>query len=186
LKQATDQTAPLVDLLPRNTLLVLDEPEKLAAAAENYARQIPKDDKFFAEWRHTLESVLTIVQLTEAMAIDPPAAYINLRLASLDAFRPLDTRSPEPEIAEQMRRSFFEQMQRWTAEGYSLQVFCSNDGEKQRFEELWREYTEASNTAASKLEASIATLSRGFLWTEAKLARDCRNPRDIQNKEVSE
>jgi transcription-repair coupling factor (superfamily II helicase) len=170
LKQATDQTAPLVDLLPRNTLLVLDEPEKLAAAAENYARQIPKGDKFFAEWRHTLESGLTIVQLTEALAIDPPPSYINLRLASLDAFRPLDTRSPEPEIAEQMRRSFFEQMQRWTIEGYSLQVFCSNDGEKQRFEELWHEYTEASNTARSKLEASIATLSRGFLWTDAKLA----------------
>jgi transcription-repair coupling factor (superfamily II helicase) len=170
LKQAIDQTAPLVDLLPRNTLLVLDEPEKLAEAAENYARQIPKDDKFFAEWRHTLESGLTIVQLTEALAIDPPPSYINLRLASLDAFRPLDTRSPEPEIAEQMRRSFFEQMQRWTAEDYSLQVFCSNDGEKQRFEELWREYTEASNAANSKLEASIATLSRGFLWTDAKLA----------------
>jgi transcription-repair coupling factor (superfamily II helicase) len=170
LKQATDQTAPLVDLLPRNTLLVLDEPDKLAEAAENYARQIPKGDKFFAEWRHTLESGLTIVQLTEALAIDPPASYINLRLASLDAFRPLDTRSPEPEIAEQMRRSFFEQMQRWTAEGWSLQVFCSNDGEKQRFEELWREYTEASNIKGSKLEASIATLSRGFLWTDAKLA----------------
>jgi len=170
LKQAIDQTAPLVDLLPRDTLLVLDEPDKLAEAAENYARQIPKGDKFFAEWRHTLESGLSIVQLTEALAIDPPAAYINLRLASLDAFRPLDTRSPEPEIAEQMRRSFFEQMQRWTTEGYSLQVFCSNDGEKQRFEELWREYTEASNTTGSKLEASIATLSRGFLWTDAKLA----------------
>jgi transcription-repair coupling factor (superfamily II helicase) len=170
LKQAIDQTAPLVDLLPRNTLLVLDEPEKLAEAAENYARQIPEGDKFFAEWRHTLESGLTIVQLTEALAIDPPPSYINLRLASLDAFRPLDTRSPEPEIAEQMRRSFFEQMQRWTAEGYSLQVFCSNDGEKQRFEELWREYTEASNTKGSQLVASIATLSRGFLWTDAKLA----------------
>jgi len=170
LKQATDQTAPLVDLLPRNTLLVLDEPEKLAEAAENYARQIPKDDKFFAEWRHTLESGLSTVQFTEALAIDPPAAYVNLRLASLDAFRPLDTRSPEPEIAEQMRRSFFEQMLRWTAEGYSLHVFCSNDGEKQRFEELWREYAEASNIAGTKLEASIASLSRGFLWTEAKLA----------------
>ncbi len=183
LKQAIDKTAPLVDLLPRNTLLVLDEPEKLAEAAENYARQIPKGDKFFAEWRHTLESGLATVQLTEKIALGdlvaqagtpaPPtdvAGHINLRLASLDAFRPLDTRSPEPEIAEQMRRSFFEQMQRWTAEGYSLQVFCSNDGEKQRFEELWREYAETSNTAHSKLETSIATLSRGFLWADAKLA----------------
>ena len=170
LKQATDKTAPLVDLLPRNTLLVLDEPDKLAEAAESYTRQIPEGDKFFVHWRHTLESELTTIQLTEALAIDPPPSHINLRLASLDAFRPLDTRAPEPEIAEQMRRSFFEQMQRWIDEEYSLHVFCSNDGEKQRFEELWREYSETAKTPRSKQQTSLATLSRGFLWPEAKLA----------------
>ena len=167
LKQATDKTAPLVDLLPRNTLLVLDEPDKLAEAAETYARQIPEGDKFFVEWRHTLESGLTIVQLTEALAIDPPPSHINLRLASLDAFRPLDTRSPEPEVAEQMRRVFFEQMQRWVGEGCALHVFCSTDGEKQRFEELWREQFQSIPKALTLHPSSF--LSRGFLWSEAKL-----------------
>ena len=168
LKQAEDRTAPLVDLLPRNTLLVLDEPDKLAEAAETYARQIPEGDKFFVEWRHTLESGLKLVQLTEAMAIDPPQSYINIRLASLDAFRPLDTRSPEPEVAEQMRRSFFEQMQRWVEEGYALHVFCSTDGEKQRFEELWREQYKALPPTLTIHPSSF--LSRGFLWSDAKLA----------------
>ena len=168
LKQAEDRTAPLVDLLPRNTLLVLDEPDKLAEAAETYARQIPEGDKFFVEWRHTLESGLKLVQLTEAMAIAPPQSYINLRLASLDAFRPLDTRSPEPEVAEQMRRSFFEQMQRWVEEGYALHVFCSTDGEKQRFEELWREQYKALPPTLTIHPSSF--LSRGFLWSDAKLA----------------
>ncbi|MGD0059214.1 MAG: transcription-repair coupling factor [Verrucomicrobiia bacterium] len=167
LKQATDKTAPLVDLLPRNTLLVLDEPDKLAEAAETYARQIPEGDKFFVEWRHTLESGLTLVQLTEALAIDPPPSHINLRLASLDAFRPLDTRSPEPEVAEQMRRVFFEQMQRWVGEGCALHVFCSTDGEKQRFEELWREQFQSIPKALTLHPSSF--LSRGFLWSEAKL-----------------
>ncbi|MGO9243231.1 MAG: transcription-repair coupling factor [Verrucomicrobiia bacterium] len=189
LKQATDKTAPLVDLLPRNTLLLLDEPDKLAEAAETYARQIPAGDKFFVEWRHTLESGLTIVQLTEALAIDPPPSHINLRLASLDAFRPLDTRSPEPEVAEQMRRVFFEQMQRWVEEGYTLQVFCSTTGEEQRFRELWDEQTkvvtlsEAKGLSRStgtpeilrsaqndKIVVNVAFLSRGFLWSDAKLA----------------
>jgi transcription-repair coupling factor (superfamily II helicase) len=168
LKQAEDRTAPLVDLLPRDTLLVLDEPDKLAEAAEAYARQIPEGDKFFVEWRHTLESGLTIVQLTEALAIDPPPSHINLRLASLDAFRPLDTRSPEPEVAEQMRRSFFEQMQRWVEEGCALHVFCSTDGEKQRFEELWREQYKALPPTLTLHPSSF--LSRGFLWSDAKLA----------------
>jgi transcription-repair coupling factor (superfamily II helicase) len=140
LKQAADNTAPLVDFLPRNTLLVLDEPDKLAEAAETYARQIPEGDRFFVPWRHMLESGLTTIQLTETLAIDPPPTHINLRLASLDAFRPLDTRAPEPEVADQMRRSFFDQMQRWIAEKYSLHIFCGTDGEKQRFGELWREY----------------------------------------------
>jgi transcription-repair coupling factor (superfamily II helicase) len=197
LKQATDKTAPLVDLLPRNTLLLLDEPDKLAEAAETYARQIPEGDKFFVEWRHTLESGLTVVQLTEAMAIDPPPSHINVRLAALDAFRPLDTRAPEPEVAEQMRRSFFEQMQRWVVEGYALHVFCSTDGEKQRFEELWQEQFPAvvrgspdpAQPSTGGLQKSARSgdlrrtglpvslvvhpssfLSRGFLWSDAKLA----------------
>jgi transcription-repair coupling factor (superfamily II helicase) len=168
LKDATDKTAPLVDLLPRNTLLLLDEPDKLAEAAEMYARQVPEGDKFFVEWRHTLESGLTVVQLTEAMAIDPPPSHINLRLASLDAFRPLDTRSPEPEVAEQMRRSFFEQMERWVKEGCALHVFCSTDGEKQRFEELWRE--QFKSIPSTLTLHPTAFLSRGFLWSDAKLA----------------
>jgi len=182
LKQANSRTAPLVDFLPRNTLLVLDEPDKLAEAAENYARQIPEGDKFFVEWRHTLESGLTIVPLTEALAIDPPSSHINLRLASLDAFRPLDVRSPEPQVAEEMRRSFFEQMQRWTDEGYALQIFCGNDGERQRFEELWSEFVVGrvpprgesgpprQGTRPTETNTTLANLSRGFVWADAKLA----------------
>ena len=196
LKQDADKTAPLVDLLPRDTLLVLDEPDKLAEAAENYARQIPEGDKFFVEWRHTLESGLATVPLTEAMAIDPPQSHINLRLASLDAFRPLDTRAPEPEVADQMRRLFFEQLQRWIEEGYALFISCSTTGEEQRFRELWEEHTktvtpgEASTTVGAKSKglspgweilrfaqndkpgqpSDKAGLARGFLWADAKLA----------------
>jgi transcription-repair coupling factor (superfamily II helicase) len=199
LRREPGKTAPLVDMLSRDTLLVLDEPDKLAEAAAGYARQIPAGDKFFVEWRHTLESGLTTVALTGTLAIDAPSSHINLGLAALDAFRPLDTRAPEPEVAEQMRRSFFEQMQQWTHGGYALHVFCSNDGEKQRFEELWREQfpsvvRESSDPSVVRrspdpsvvrgspdpaqsptegLQAAavhLRFLSRGFLWSEAKLA----------------
>src|ERR1041384_8441556 len=79
---------------------------------ERVARRIPDNDKFFAPWKHTLDAGLTLVQLTEAIALDPPDNYLNLRLSSLDAFRPLDTRAPEPAVAETMRAAFFDQMQR--------------------------------------------------------------------------
>ena len=165
LKQSSAPVSPLVDLVPANTLLVLVEPDNLLLAADQYARQIPAGDRFFVPWQHTLASGHARVHLTEAIALDPPAGYFNLRLASLDAFRPLDTRAPVPELAETMRQQFFAQMQRWAAEDFQLHVLCSTDGERQRFEELWRE-----SASRFTLHASIGYLSRGFLWPEAKLA----------------
>ena len=247
LKRAPDKTASLLDLLPPNTLLVLDEPERLAEAADSYARQIPDGDLFFEPWEKILAAKLQNVHLREAIATEslvaqaslprserglpavggstqvraglatpvgagtpvPPAdlsAPLNLRLVSLDAFRPLDTRAPEPEVAEQMRRTFFDQMRRWIDDGYSLHVLCSTDGERQRFEELWAEYAKdvtlsvakglatdavqarkdsevcrqttdgpqrfrsAQNDTQGKFTFEVTTLSRGFLWPDAKLA----------------
>ena len=163
LKKSIETTTPLVDLLPRNALLVLNEPDDLLLAADQYARQIPEGDRFFVPWQHTLAAGLPTVQLTEAIALEPPENYMNLRLSSLDAFRPLDTRAPAPELAETMRQQFFGQMERWLEEGYRLHVLCSTDGERQRFEELWCEGREP-------LPATIGYLSRGFIWPEAKLA----------------
>jgi len=167
LKKTNAPLAPLVDLLPRDTLLVLAEPECLLLAADQYARQIPAGDRFFVPWQHTLESGRVLVQLTEAIALEPPPGYFNLRLAALDAYRPLDTRAPVPELAETMRRQFFDQMHRWVAEDYQLQVLCSTDGERQRFEELWQEH---SVTAGVPPTVALGYLSRGFLWPDATLA----------------
>jgi transcription-repair coupling factor (superfamily II helicase) len=58
----------------------------------------------------------------------------------LDAYRPLPERAPEPRVAEEQRREFFAQLHRWLRQGYAVQVFCNNDGERQRFAEIWKEY----------------------------------------------
>jgi transcription-repair coupling factor (superfamily II helicase) len=58
----------------------------------------------------------------------------------LDAFRPLTDRPPEPQVAEAQRREFFSQLHRWLRQGYAVHVFCNNDGERQRFTEIWAEY----------------------------------------------
>src|SRR5439155_19798226 len=69
---------------------------------------------------------------------DPlPAALL---LTSLDAFRPLGDRAPEPQIAEAQRREFFAQLHRWLRQGHAVHVFCNNDGERQRFNEIWKDY----------------------------------------------
>jgi len=171
LKRAPDKTASLVELLPPGTLLVFDEPERLAEAADSYARQIPSGDLFFEPWDKILAAKLQQVHVTEGIDFASEDA-VNLRLASLEAFRPLESRPPEPEVAEQMRRAFFDQMQRWADDGYAMHVLCSNDGEQQRFEELWREQLKSLPTTlhASRFTLSRSSLSRGFLWPDAKLA----------------
>ncbi len=74
---------------------------------------------------------------------------------SLDAFRPLAERLPEPQIAEAQRREFFQQLHRWLRQDYAVHVFCNNEGERQRFEEIWNEMglgKAAPSTAASEDE----------------------------------
>jgi len=96
---------------------------------------------------------------------------------SLDAFRPLGERAPDPQIAEAQRREFFNQLHRWLRQGWAVQVFCNNDGERQRFEEIWTEQgfsrepiSEAQGSTLNPgLSTQIGTLSRGFLCDEARL-----------------
>ncbi len=167
LKKSPDQSASLAAFLPANTLLVLIEPDNLALAANAYARQVPEDDPFFVPWAHWVQSKLETVHITDTIAIDEAPQHLNLRFASLEAFRPLDTRAPDPEIAEQSRRAFFDQMQRWASEGYSLFAFCDTEGEKQRFEELWSDQFPSEHR---KPNTELRPLSRGFIWESTKLA----------------
>ena len=70
---------------------------------------------------------------------------------SLEAFRPLAERAPEPQVAEVQRREFFAQLHRWLRQGYAVHVFCNNDGEQQRFTEIWHEYGFTNVGQASRL-----------------------------------
>ncbi len=106
------------------------------------------------------------------------------RFLGLDAYRPLPERPPEPHVAEEQRRQFFAQMHRWLRQGYAVEVFCNNQGERQRFTEIWVElgYGGVQSTAGggrsavsgpgvegSALEVRIGALSSGFLYDEAKV-----------------
>ena len=89
-----------------------------------------------------------------------------LTFTSLDAYRPLSDRTPDPQVAEANRREFFGQVHRWLRQNYTVRLFCNNDGEKQRFLEIW---------AGLKLEQSelpviqLGALARGFLCESARL-----------------
>jgi len=92
----------------------------------------------------------------------------DLGFASLEAFRPLGERAPEPQIAEAQRHEFFSQLHRWLRQGLAVHVFCNNEGERQRFTEIWRDY---GLTEGETVEPSLhaGSLARGFLCEQAKL-----------------
>ena len=176
LKKPTAETASLAAYLPANTLLVLIEPDALALAADAYRRRVPDGDPFHVSWAHWLQAGFATVHVTEQLALAEDEAHVNCRLASLEAYRTLDAPSPNPEVAEQSRRAFFDQMQRWLADGWTLHVVCDTEGEKQRFEELWKEgHASAGPPTGADAQkrvppVKIGPLARGFMWEPAKLA----------------
>ncbi|HEU5070417.1 MAG TPA: transcription-repair coupling factor [Verrucomicrobiae bacterium] len=170
--------ATLLDYLPNDTVVLLAEPEALEEHAAIYASQVPAGDPFFVPWaewrRQAAQRGLTLVELGEAEPLEVAAAQdagtpetIPLRLPSLDAFRPLTDKLPEPHVAEAQRREFFHQLHRWLRQDYAVHVFCNNDGERQRFTEIWQETELDEPNAGPTLH--LGSLARGFICDDARL-----------------
>ena len=180
--------AALPDYLPPETIFLLCEPEQLAARADEYAQLIPENDPFFVPWPNLLAQLaakqITAIRIAEAEEADSASPQFQ----SLDAFRPLGERAPDPQIAEAQRHEFFNQLHRWLRQDYTVHIFCNNDGERQRFVEIWEEFGFAKVGQASSLSPSeskaglenrdrleacptlhIGTLARGFFCEAAKL-----------------
>jgi len=226
-QQTTDPVPALstmVDYLPRGTLLLLCEPEALREHARHYSQQVPAGDPFYVAWEEVQAGFaakgMTALEVRELEISNPECGFIEtvgedaigsepeltrnspgttLRLSSLDAFRTLGDRAPEPQIAEAQRREFFAQLHRWLRQGHSVHVFCNNEGERQRFHEIWEEYglgkpgktADRPRISQSKLLVPVlpagkkiqdgsgrqntcptrhlGALRRGFIFDEAKL-----------------
>ncbi|MDB6068718.1 MAG: mfd [Pedosphaera sp.] len=177
---APGSLATLLDYLPRDAIFLLCEPDKLADHADQYAAQVPENDPFFSSWEDFQQRVseagmvsLAVAETAES-AGDPffdektedDEAEPSLPFSSLDAFRPLGPQAPEPQIAEVQRREFFAQLHRWSRQGHTVHVVCNNDGERQRFEEVWKDYGFEGD---ARLSMHLGALARGFLYEQAKL-----------------
>jgi transcription-repair coupling factor (superfamily II helicase) len=193
--------ATLREYLPAGSLFIFCQPDQLAESAVAYAELVPAADPFFVDWdafatelksaRFNLLSVSdTAVPEREPAGeagpepSEPPAdpAGPSLRFESLEAFRPVLARAPDPVVAERQRRDFFAQMHGWSRRGISVQVFCNNDGERQRFMEVWQEYgleepagSESGRSSGplslgAGFSLQLGSLSGGFLCEAARLA----------------
>lgn len=180
----------LLDFLPSESIFVLCEPEMLSERGEEYGQQVPANDPFFVSWEQfrdeARERGATLLELSET-GEEGPSDCLNLQFSGMDAFRPLAERPVEPQIAEVQRREFFAQLHRWVRQDYSVHVFCNNEGERQRFLEIWKEFgfdadidpvREQIGAAGKEKNGDmqdacstvhLGSLARGFISDEAKL-----------------
>ncbi|MGA3162987.1 MAG: transcription-repair coupling factor [Verrucomicrobiota bacterium] len=199
------ELATLLDYLPPEAIFLLCESEQLATRADDYESQIPADDPFFISWSDFLVELnrrgMTRLDLSEEEAqptipspgltatLSPPSGERDgargaQLFSSLDVYRPLTERAPELQVAEAQRREFFNQLHRWLRQDYDVHIFCNNDGERQRFEEIWEELVgQASSLSPSEKVSGkeirnrrdacptlyLGSLARGFLCDEARL-----------------
>ncbi len=193
---ATPLLATLLDYLPRETIFLLCDPESLSEHADAYAAQVPEGDSFFIPWEELYADILQrgLAALLVSDAEDgeagpegsepPTPSRLPSHFSSLDALRPVGGRTPDPLIAEALRREFFAQLHRWLRQGFAVHVFCNTDGERQRFEEIWEELGLGSDVSVPGAEAGhpghqtsdprplvhLGSLACGFWCAEAKLA----------------
>ena len=180
----------LLEYLPEKTILLLSDPASILDHAEEYEAQVPEDDPFFCSWSEFLRAaearelrLLNVYEEVERSRFASwdkgPAALRMLGervgateeplFTSLEAFRAPVDRAADPEVAQMQRREFFNQMHRWLRQGYQVLVFCNNDGERQRFEEIWDEYGFAAQEPKLRPRLELGSVGRGFIYAPAKL-----------------
>ncbi|MBL9129233.1 MAG: DEAD/DEAH box helicase, partial [Verrucomicrobiales bacterium] len=178
----------LLDHLPPEAVVVLSDPERLAERARAYVAQIPEGDPFTVAWEEILASARrrgdAILELFESPMTEVGRDGAAFVAESLEAYRPMGARVPEAAVAEAQRREFFGQLHRWLRQGVSVHVLCNNDGERQRFLEIWADYGMAGGVAgdaatptptpagttrsnASSPAIHLGALTRGFLCATA-------------------
>ena len=160
LQQHHEWLGDLLDFLPKETLVVLDEPDRLAQAAARYAAELPADDPFHLPYAR-LTQWSRVLGLSEVVT----AGGVEMTINSLDAYRPVAGAAPDPGVAEQERKKFFAQLRRWAGEDYEVSIFCNNEGERQRL----REILKLQQLDAVPLRLEIGTLTQGFIWPDARL-----------------
>lgn len=184
------EVAGLAAHLPERTVVVWCEPHEVQLRATEYLTQGVAPDSLIGSWEEVVRGLARHAGAQLAVTESPvavgglagSAAEADLERMfpgdrgapvrmepgweSLEAFRPLPERPPPPEVAEVQRKVFFEQMHRWLRQGHEVTVFCPTAGERQRFEELWRDLVRVGPDSDSLGPRVLpGSLRRGF-WNE--------------------
>src|SRR5206468_4108268 len=98
----------LLDYLPKNAIFIICDPESIDEHARRYAEQVPNGDPFFIDWDEFQNEIrarkLAQVRVSEMQVLPEISDDFNfepkeeVRFQSLEVFRPIGDRPPEPHI----------------------------------------------------------------------------------------
>ena len=166
LMQSGEVGVSLLDYLPAETIFLFADIDAVEDAAAELVNQLPPGDPYHVEW-DTLREEMESKGCAQLELGELDDGEGDLEILSLEAFRPVTTRLPDHQLMEAQRQEFFAQLHRWARQGHEVCVLCNNDGERQRFLEVWGEY--GLGEMPEQLRADIGTIGRGFLFGAARL-----------------
>ncbi len=162
LAATADGLESIADYLPPNTLVVFDEPMAVRERAEMLEQQYA-DNKFAMTWGQVLERLgdlrkLSLAQVAhDVLKKDEDAVSFTLPTQSMMSW----AGSPD---------AFWEQLEIWDRERFSVVLMCLNTGERQRLHELLEERGYRPGQDSFDLRVEIGRIRGGFSSREDKLA----------------
>ena len=165
----------LLDHLPKDTIVVLCEAEEISLSLQDYFARVPAEDSYHCaldsihEWLRSENRI--VVGLSELESIpmlgDDSATACGLDLRAMDLAVGEKISEALVQVADIRRKEFFNLIHRWWRQGEQVWVLCNNDGERQRFLEIWAEF--GFQTPGEGMRVELGTLSSGFVCTSARL-----------------
>jgi len=144
--------AQILEHLPRDALIVLDNPVEIQEMGETLRARLGTAESMFSE-----QSVLATVQSFAQMCLYPIAATyardednVTFEVNSVSRF----SDAASDAVSELCRA---------TAD-HEIYVFCDNDGERQRLDEMIREQ---ADRPVDRLHLHVGVLHQGFEWCTA-------------------
>ena len=152
--QAQDDTAlgSIMDYFAEGTLVVLDEPAAVAEEARK-AEEQSEDSPYALGWEDVQTGLDSFPRLeTAQVAYRAPgdAPRFTVSMGSMTRW-------------QGHADEFWEELQKWDADGYTVAIMCANPGERRRLLELFEEHGYRPGQDPFDVRFTLGRLRAGFL-----------------------
>jgi transcription-repair coupling factor (superfamily II helicase) len=159
LSKQTGNLSVITEFLPEDTIIAIDEPIAVQREAQNIETQVG-DSPFVARWDDVLKKLKKSFRMSLAQVAHDAAdgaTRFKLPMLSMAAW-------------SGKADGFWEQLQQWDQDEFTVRLLCNNSGERRRLMELLREHGYRPGKDRFDVSIGIGRLKEGFSSVEDKLA----------------